>query len=59
MDDDIVVVFGQVLDPAGVFGVEIVSADSEEQVKEITSNNPASAINKYEVHPMMAIVKES
>ena len=58
MDDDIALVYGAVFNPAGDYGVGIISVDTEERVKEITSNDPASAINKYEVCRMMAIVKQ-
>ena len=57
-DDDVVIVYGSVLDPAGAYGVGNISVETEEQVTEITSNNPASEINKYEVYPIMAIVKQ-
>lgn len=50
--------YGSVLDPAGAYGVGNISVETEEQVTEITSNNPASEINKYEVYPIMAIVKQ-
>lgn len=58
MDDNVALVYGPVLDPSGTYGVGIISVDTEKRVKEITSNDPASAINKYEVYPMMAIVKQ-
>lgn len=57
MDNDVALVFGPVLDPAGAYGVGIISVESQEQAKKITSNDPASRINSYEVYPMMAMVK--
>ena len=58
MDDDDAIVYGLMPDPAGAYGVGNISVETEEQVTEITSNNPASEINKYEVYPIMAIVKQ-
>jgi uncharacterized protein YciI len=54
-----VVVFGPVLDPAGVYGLGIVAMDSEEALQEFMKNDPAAVINRYEYHPMMAVVHES
>jgi hypothetical protein len=42
----------------GVYGLGIVSAESEDQVKYLIANDPASKINRYEYHPMMALVPE-
>jgi uncharacterized protein YciI len=58
MSKGVVIVFGPVLDPAGIYGLGIVCVDSQEQVNTLTANDPASKINKYEIHPMMAIVPE-
>jgi uncharacterized protein YciI len=54
-----VIAFGPVLDPAGAYGLGIVSVDSEDEVKEMIQNDPAAAINTYEYYPMMAVVRES
>ena len=56
MDQGIVVVYGPVFDPAGPYGLGIVEVDNEEQVISITSNDPATAVNRYEFYPMRAIV---
>jgi len=53
-----VVVFGPVLDPAGVYGLGIIEADSDDEVKTFMANDPAATINTYEYHRMMAVVKE-
>jgi uncharacterized protein YciI len=53
-----VVVFGPVFDPAGVYGLGIVAMESEEALQEFMKNDPAAAINRYEYHPMMAVVHE-
>jgi uncharacterized protein YciI len=58
MDEGIMHIFGPVLDPNGVYGLGIISVESEEQVKELTKNDPASQINKYEYYPMMAVTRE-
>ena len=50
-----VVVFGPVLDPAGVFGIGIVAAEGEDEIRELIANDPASQINRYEFHPMRAV----
>jgi uncharacterized protein len=51
-------IFGPVLDPAGVYGLGIVAVNNEEEVIHLIDNDPASKINIYEYHPMMAIVSE-
>ncbi|WP_018616129.1 YciI family protein [Segetibacter koreensis] len=58
LDKGIMLVFGPVLDPKGVYGLGIIAVDNEEQVKTLIDNDPASAINKYEYHRMMAVVPE-
>jgi uncharacterized protein YciI len=57
MDEDKVLVFGPVLDPAGVFGMGIVTVDDEEEVKALIAGDPAGQINYYEYYPMRAVVK--
>jgi uncharacterized protein YciI len=49
-------VFGPVFDPKGAFGMGVVMADSEEEVRDLTEKDPASKINHYEYYPMRAIV---
>ena len=58
MDKGVMLIFGPVLDPAGVYGLGIITAENEEQVRELIANDPASKINRYEYHPMMAVVPE-
>ena len=58
MSKGIVIVFGPVLDPAGVYELGIVAVDNHEEAITLTANDPAGKINKYEIHPMMAIVPE-
>jgi uncharacterized protein len=56
MHEGKVVVFGPVLDPNEVYGLGIISVNSEDEVKEFIANDPAAKINKYEYFPMRAIV---
>ena len=53
-----VIVFGPVLDPGSVYGVGVITADSEDEVKEFIARDPASSINHYEYHKMMAVLPE-
>lgn len=55
MDKGIVVVFGPVMDPKGAYGMGVVEVEAEEQLLELTKNDPASSINQYEYYPMRAI----
>lgn len=55
MNEGHVLAFGPVLDPAGVYGVGIIEADSDEQVKKFMENDPAIEINTYEYYPMLAV----
>ena len=55
MNKGFVLAFGPVLDPTGVYGLGIVVADDAEQENELVKNDPATAINKYELYPMRAI----
>jgi uncharacterized protein YciI len=57
-DKGIIIVFGPVFDPKGTYGIAVVKAENEEQVKEIIANDPASTINTYEFYPMRAVVKD-
>ena len=58
MDKGRVIVFGPVLDPAGAYGLGIVAVDSEEELQTFMKNDPAAKINRYEYHPMLAVVWE-
>jgi uncharacterized protein YciI len=55
MNKGIVIVFGPVFDPAGAYGMGVVEVENEEQLRELTGNDPAAKINKYEYWPMRAI----
>ncbi len=54
-----VIVFGPVLDPKGVYGLGVVSAHDEQEVKDIIANDPAGNINKYEYVPIKAVVRQT
>ena len=51
-----VIVFGPVLDPKAVYGVGVISVESENEVKELISNDPAAKINDYEYYEMKAVL---
>jgi len=51
-----VVVFGPVLDPAGPYGMGVVAAESDDEIKEFMANDPAAAILRYEYYPMQAVL---
>ena len=53
-----VITFGPVLHPEFVFGVGIIAADDENEVKAFIANDPATAINIYEYYPMRAVLPE-
>lgn len=52
------IVFGPVFDPKGVYGLGIVAVESEEQVKDITENDPANGLHRYEFYPMLAVLPQ-
>jgi uncharacterized protein len=56
MDKGVMLIFGQVMDPEDVYGLGIVAVENENEVKKLIDNDPASKINIYEYHPMMAVV---
>jgi len=57
MDKGKVLVFGPVMDPKAVYGLGIIEAENEEEVKAFIANDPATKINTYEFYPMRAVVK--
>ncbi len=58
MAKGLVVVFGPVLDPKGVYGLGIISAENDEQVHAFMAADPAVRLNTYEFHQILAVVKE-
>ncbi len=55
MNRKIVLVFGPVMDPAGVFGMGVIEADDEPTVKSLLDKDPAVVLNHYEIYPMRAV----
>jgi uncharacterized protein YciI len=56
MSKGMVVVYGPVMDPKGVYGMGVVEVENEEQLNEFIKNDPAATINYYEHYPMRAVV---
>ena len=56
MNQGKVLAFGPVLDPKEIYGLGIISVDSEQEVKDFIANDPANKINKYEYFPIKAVV---
>ena len=51
-----VVVFGPVMDPAGPFGMGVITAIDDAAVRNFTENDPAAKISRYEFFPMHAVL---
>jgi uncharacterized protein len=58
MNKGLVVAFGPVLDPQGVYGLGIVEVESEEQMQSMIANDPANGLNKYEFYLMKAVTPQ-
>lgn len=58
MNQGKVYAFGPVMDPKEVYGLGVVGVESEEELKRFIENDPAGKINRYEYHPMRAVVPE-
>ena len=50
--------FGPVIDPKGIYGLGIVAAENEQELKDILAHDPAGKINEYEYYPMKAVVPD-
>ncbi len=62
LDRGEVVVFGPVLDPAGPYGIGVISAPDEAGARAFAENDPAIKSNrgfKVEIHPMRAVTRET
>lgn len=55
LDQGVLLVFGPVSDPKGTYGIAIAGVETEEQLRTLMDNDPASRINTYEFYPMRAI----
>ncbi len=49
-------VFGPVMDPAGVYGIGVVDAENEQQVRAFAEADPARTLNRLEIYPMRAVL---
>ncbi len=58
LDKGVVVVYGPVIDPEGVYGIGVVGIENEKQLNDLIENDPAGKINDYEFYPMKAVVGE-
>lgn len=56
MNQGKVLAFGPVLDPKAVYGLGIIAADDEQEVKDFIAGDPAGKIHRYEYFPMRAMV---
>lgn len=56
MSKGMVLAFGPVMDPKGVYGLGIVEVSSEQEVKDMIANDPANGLNTYEYYLMRAVV---
>jgi hypothetical protein len=56
MNKGMVVVYGPVMDPSGVYGIGVVEAVDEAKLKEMIKNDPATEINNYDYYPMRAVI---
>ncbi len=48
----IAIVFGPVLDPAGVFGIGVYHVQDEAEMRALLAQDPANGLLQYEVLPM-------
>ena len=59
LDKGIVVVYGPVMDPKGVYGIGVIGVDDEKELNTLIENDPAGKINDYEFYSIRAVVRES
>jgi hypothetical protein len=48
----VAIVFGPVMDPAGVYGIGVYKVDGERQMQDLLDRDPAKGILQYQVFPM-------
>jgi uncharacterized protein len=58
IDDGTVIVLGPVFDPKGGYGIAVIQVDTDEQLKELTDNDPGNGLNHYEIYPMKAVTRQ-
>ena len=56
LDEEKVLVYGTVMDPAAVYSMGIVTTDDEDEVKALIAGDPAGQINNYEYYRMRAVM---
>jgi uncharacterized protein len=55
MHKGLALVFGPVLDPAGVYGVGVIQTDDENHLRSLIDADPAKNLNSYQYWPMRAV----
>jgi uncharacterized protein YciI len=50
-------VFGPVMDPAGVYGIGVICAGSEPEMRTLIDADPAASLGRYDAFPMSAVTK--
>jgi uncharacterized protein len=55
MHKKMVIVFGPVTDPAGVFGMGVIEVEDEAAARNLLDGDPAIVLNRYELQPMRAV----
>ena len=55
LEKGMVLAFGPVLDPKGVYGLGIVEVENEQQMLDMIASDPANGLNKYEFYLMKAV----
>ncbi len=58
VNNDVVILLSLVMDPKGSHGIAVVRVDSEDELQQITTKDPANGLNSYEVYPMRAVTKK-
>jgi hypothetical protein len=48
----VAIVFGPVMDPAGVYGIGVYKVDDERQMQDLLDGDPAKGLLQYQVFPM-------
>lgn len=58
--EGIAIVFGPVMDPAGVYGIGVYDVKDEPEMRSLLDKDPAVGLLRYEMYPMArAIVRPS
>jgi uncharacterized protein YciI len=54
VDRGVVIVFGPVFEPTGVYGIGVIEANAEEEVRDLIANDPVrkADLGKHEYYPM-------